>query len=155
MATWRALLPSWRAPDSWVVISAASACAAATVAYSLYLWRTSSKPVPPLSDKIATNASLEQLPLTIGGTDCGMTVVFIHGMGCSTLEWAPVVARLQGLRWAAQDRIIDVSESTRPRTAPVIVAELRSGLAAAGIAPPYVLVGHSYGGLIARSWALR
>jgi len=33
--------------------------------------------------------------------------------------------------------------------------ELRQGLVGAGIGPPYVLVGHSIGGIIARRFAVR
>lgn len=41
----------------------------------------------------------------------------------------------------------------QPRTARQLVAELHDVLAVAGIAPPYVVVGHSLGGLIARAYA--
>jgi pimeloyl-ACP methyl ester carboxylesterase len=41
----------------------------------------------------------------------------------------------------------------QPRTAGELVAELHDVLTAAGIAPPYVVVGHSLGGLIARAYA--
>jgi pimeloyl-ACP methyl ester carboxylesterase len=37
-----------------------------------------------------------------------------------------------------------------PRSAADIVADLRALLAAAGVHPPYVLVGHSFGGLVVR-----
>ena len=37
-----------------------------------------------------------------------------------------------------------------PRSAGEVVADLRALLAAARVGPPYVLVGHSFGGLIAR-----
>jgi pimeloyl-ACP methyl ester carboxylesterase len=40
----------------------------------------------------------------------------------------------------------------QPRTAGDLVAELHDVLAAAGIAAPYVVVGHSLGGLIARAY---
>ena len=41
----------------------------------------------------------------------------------------------------------------QPRTANDLVAELHDVLAAAGVAAPYVVVGHSLGGLIARAYA--
>jgi pimeloyl-ACP methyl ester carboxylesterase len=40
-----------------------------------------------------------------------------------------------------------------PRSAGDIVADLRTLLAAAGVRPPYVLVGHSFGGLVVRLFA--
>jgi pimeloyl-ACP methyl ester carboxylesterase len=43
--------------------------------------------------------------------------------------------------------------SPSPRRVDHFVSELRRALRAAGIAPPYVLVGHSYGGWIARVYA--
>lgn len=41
----------------------------------------------------------------------------------------------------------------QPRTVDALVAELHDVLAAAGVDPPYVVVGHSLGGLIARAYA--
>ena len=43
--------------------------------------------------------------------------------------------------------------ATQPRTLANIVEELRSLLHAAGVAPPYILVGHSFGGLVVRYFA--
>jgi pimeloyl-ACP methyl ester carboxylesterase len=76
-------------------------------------------------------------------------------MGCSALEWVPLTHLLRGVRWAAIDRVLGgCGGLTAPRTARAIIQESREALKAAGVAPPYVLVGHSYGGLIARAWAL-
>jgi pimeloyl-ACP methyl ester carboxylesterase len=44
-------------------------------------------------------------------------------------------------------------EGPQPRTSAVIVQELRTLLQKAGIAGPYVLVGHSFGGLTVRLYA--
>ncbi|MGA8689305.1 MAG: alpha/beta hydrolase, partial [Methyloceanibacter sp.] len=43
--------------------------------------------------------------------------------------------------------------ATMPRSAGDIVADLRALLVAAGVRPPYVLVGHSFGGLVVRLFA--
>ncbi len=40
-----------------------------------------------------------------------------------------------------------------PRSAGDVLADLRALLAAAGVRPPYVMVGHSFGGLVARLFA--
>ena len=81
------------------------------------------------------------------------TVVIEAGAGDSCLSWEqvrPEVAKLTrvctydraGLGWSER--------SPKSRTARNIVAELHSLLANAGIEGPYVLVGHSIGGLYAR-----
>jgi pimeloyl-ACP methyl ester carboxylesterase len=42
------------------------------------------------------------------------------------------------------------SPASEPRRVDILVAELRRGLKAASLDPPYVLVGHSYGGFVAK-----
>jgi pimeloyl-ACP methyl ester carboxylesterase len=67
----------------------------------------------------------------------------------------------QFTRVCAYDRPGTVAGSMRsrsdpapmPRSAGDIVADLRALLAAAGVRPPYVLVGHSFGGLVVRLFA--
>jgi pimeloyl-ACP methyl ester carboxylesterase len=84
------------------------------------------------------------------------TVILDAGAGGLGLTWAqvqPTVARSSrvctydraGLGWSEQ--------SPRPRTAEVMVDELHTLLTNAGIAGPYVLVGHSLGGLVVRQYA--
>jgi pimeloyl-ACP methyl ester carboxylesterase len=84
------------------------------------------------------------------------TVVLDAGAGDLGLAWArvqPTVAR--STRVCAYDRAgLGWSEpSPRPRTAAVMVDELHTLLTNAGIAGPYVLVGHSLGGLVVRQYA--
>ncbi len=84
----------------------------------------------------------------------GATTVLIHGMGCNNLEWCLLVPHLQG-PWIAYDRTVSVDgDLRRPRSAEVLVEELRTVLRESGAQPPYVLVGHSYGGQVARCYAL-
>lgn len=84
------------------------------------------------------------------------TVILDAGAGDLGLTWAqvqPTVASSThvctydraGLGWSEQ--------SPRPRTAEVMVDELHTLLTNAGIAGPYVLVGHSLGGLVVRQYA--
>jgi pimeloyl-ACP methyl ester carboxylesterase len=85
-------------------------------------------------------------------------VVFDAALGGSSLSWAlvqPAVARLT--RACAYDRAgFSWSEAgPLPRTAGRIADELRALLGAAAVPPPYVLVGHSFGGLVARVFAGR
>jgi pimeloyl-ACP methyl ester carboxylesterase len=86
------------------------------------------------------------------------TVVMEAAIGETGLMWSlvqPAVAKLTracvydraGLGWS--------DPSPRPRTAAVMVEELHTLLATAEVPGPYVLVGHSLGGLLVRLYAAR
>jgi pimeloyl-ACP methyl ester carboxylesterase len=88
----------------------------------------------------------------------GPPVIFDAALGGSSLSWSlvqPAVARLTlacsydraGFGWSDAGPL--------PRTAGRIADELHDLLRAAALAPPYVLVGHSYGGLVTRLYASR
>lgn len=84
------------------------------------------------------------------------TVVMDSGLPGTVLSWGevqPAVARFT--RVASYDRAgLGWSEpGPEPRTAQRIAEELHTLLANAGLAPPYVLVGHSFGGLTTRLFA--
>lgn len=85
------------------------------------------------------------------------TVVFESGIAATSLNWfriqesvsefaATVSYDRLGLGWS--DR------ATSSRTPSNVAAELRALLQSAGVRPPYVLVGHSFGGLVVRRFAL-
>jgi pimeloyl-ACP methyl ester carboxylesterase len=87
----------------------------------------------------------------------GPTVLFEAGIAATNLNWFHVqekVARFAatasydrgGLGWSSPCRT--------PRTPANIAAELHQLLKEAGIKPPYILVGHSFGGLVMRRFAL-
>lgn len=83
-------------------------------------------------------------------------VILDAGLGDDWLSWSevqPEVARLT--RVCAYDRAgMGFSDpSPHPRTSKVIAEELHTLLDRAGIAPPYILVGHSWGGLNVRMYA--
>ncbi|HYF63567.1 MAG TPA: alpha/beta hydrolase [Herpetosiphonaceae bacterium] len=85
-------------------------------------------------------------------------VILESGQGELGLTWAnvqPVVAKTT--RVCSYDRAgYGWSEpGPQPRTASASVDELRALLQKAGVAPPYVLVGHSIGGLYAKLYAHR
>jgi pimeloyl-ACP methyl ester carboxylesterase len=86
----------------------------------------------------------------------GPTVVLEAGMGSFSPNWhwvqeelAPVVRSVSydraGLGWSRRSR--------RPRDAQTVAMELRDALREAAIEPPYVLAGHSFGGLPVRAFA--
>ena len=85
-------------------------------------------------------------------------VVFESGLGGTSLDWSivqPAVSEFT--RACSYDRAgYGWSESgPRPRHAARLAAELDRLLLSAGIPPPYVLVGHSFGGLTIRIFAAR
>ena len=98
-----------------------------------------------------------QIHLQVRGADAaGPTVVLEAGMGSFSPNWywvqeelAPVVRSVSydraGLGWSRRSR--------RPRDAQTIAMELRDALREAAIEPPYVLAGHSFGGLPVRAFA--
>jgi pimeloyl-ACP methyl ester carboxylesterase len=86
------------------------------------------------------------------------TVVFDAALGASSLSWSlvhPTVARLT--RACAYDRAgFGWSDAgPLPRTAGRIADELHQLLRNAEVPAPYVLVGHSYGGMVMRLFASR
>jgi len=88
----------------------------------------------------------------------GPIVVFDAALGASSLSWTLVQAEVARFaRTCAYDRA-GFGWSDRgplPRTAGRTADELRRALERAGEPPPYVLVGHSYGGLVMRIFAGR
>ena len=84
------------------------------------------------------------------------TVVFDAGLGGDTASWDSVQAAVaQHTRACAYDRAgLGFSDpATRPSTSANTVDDLQRLLSAAGIKPPYILVGHSAGGLNMRLFA--
>lgn len=87
----------------------------------------------------------------------GPTVLFEAGIAATNLNWLHIqdkVARFTGT--ASYDRIgLGWSTSSHSARTPAnIVVELHAMLEGAGLKPPYVLVGHSFGGLVMRRFAL-
>jgi pimeloyl-ACP methyl ester carboxylesterase len=85
------------------------------------------------------------------------TVVLDSGLGVdSTSTWAavrPAVARFARVCQYDRAGMASSPPGPRPRTSQRMVDELRALLRAAKVAPPYVLVGASFGGLNAQLFA--
>ncbi len=100
-----------------------------------------------------------RMHLQVSGADSGgPTVVLEAGMGSFSPNWHWVQQELAGtVRSVAYDRAgLGWSESTsRARDAGTIADDLRRMLSAADLEPPYVLAGHSFGGLPVRAFADR
>lgn len=85
-------------------------------------------------------------------------VILDSGQGDSYISWRsvqPEIAKFVSV--CSYDRSgLGYSEpSPRPRTSRVFAEELHELLHAAGVAPPYILVGHSFGGFNVRLFASR
>lgn len=86
------------------------------------------------------------------------TVVFDAALGGSSISWTLVQPGVSAFtRTVAYDRAgFGWSEAgPLPRTAGRAAGELHRALEAASERPPFLLVGHSYGGLVARVFAAR
>jgi pimeloyl-ACP methyl ester carboxylesterase len=106
---------------------------------------------------LLVNVDRHPMHLQVRGPDSGgPTVVLEAGMGSFSPNWywvqhelAPTIRSVAydraGLGWSRRSR--------RPRDAQTIAIELRDALREAGIEPPYVLAGHSFGGLAVRAFA--
>jgi pimeloyl-ACP methyl ester carboxylesterase len=85
------------------------------------------------------------------------TVVFEAGIGATHLNWRAIQETIaEDARAVAYDRC-GLGWSSRCRSARTpanIAAELHQMLHGAGLKPPFVLVGHSFGGLVMRRYAL-
>lgn len=83
------------------------------------------------------------------------TVVMEAGLGDPSLTWTLVQSQVSTTRVCVYDRAgLGWSDaSPKPRTAEVMVEELHTLLNNANIAAPYIMVGHSTGGMLVRLYA--
>lgn len=87
----------------------------------------------------------------------GPTVVFESGFAATSLNWSHIQEALVGkVHTVAYDRCgMGWSGPARTeRTPKQVAAEMRAMLRAAGVEGPWVLVGHSFGGLVMQRFAL-
>jgi pimeloyl-ACP methyl ester carboxylesterase len=95
---------------------------------------------------------------TLGLSDVGRrpVVVFESGAGTGLNTWSDVLEAVSAFATViAYDRAgIGASEDDgQPPTPRHVAQKLRAVLASTGVKPPYVLVGHSWGGLLIRMFA--
>jgi pimeloyl-ACP methyl ester carboxylesterase len=87
----------------------------------------------------------------------GLAVLFEAGITATNLNWRHIQDKVAGFTaTAAYDRsgLGWSSPCCSQRTPGNICAELHTMLASAGIGPPYILVGHSFGGLCVQRYAM-
>lgn len=79
-------------------------------------------------------------------------VVLLHGTGSRARAWDDVRRRVDGrIATVTYDRVSRPNRR-RPVTASELASDLSELLHAGGWQPPYVLVGHSWGGVVARAF---
>lgn len=119
-------------------------------------------------ETILSDADLQETTRTIdvGGRTLSVTtsgrgpvaVILETGLGAESAEWAAVQKEIAPLaRVLRYDRAgRGASEpAPRPRVASEMVTDLEAVIEAVGLAGPFILVGHSYGGLLMRLLAHR
>lgn len=95
------------------------------------------------------------LNLLVGGEGTP-AIVFEAGFGAGLASWSTIQSSIAKFaRTVSYDRAgIGQSEAgPKPRVAKQIAAELHTALKNAGVGPPYILVGHSFGGIYVRVFA--
>jgi len=110
--------------------------------------------VSGVTTAVIADKSVEHVVTGLGSP----TVVFENGLG-GRLEWwaqvLPVISKETQVFAYNRPGIGDSAEVSTPRDGETVIRELRTLLHAKGIAPPYVLVGHSLGGLYMQLYARR
>jgi pimeloyl-ACP methyl ester carboxylesterase len=127
------------------------------VATPIRAQRTDSVPYPAPGRLVDVGGWRLHLHCTGDARPSQATVILEAGLGDFSVEWSlvqPAVARFT--RVCSYDRAGDGwSEiGPHPRTFRQIVYELHTLLERAGERPPYVMVGHSYGGWLVRQYQL-
>ncbi len=133
-------------------LAAAGLASAAYQRYATALDRRRYRPPGELVDIGGRKLHLLKTPGT------GPTLVIIAALGAPAIDWLAIQQALApdvpvvlydrgGLGWS--------DPAAGPRTAARMAGELHAVLTAAGIEPPYVLAGHSLGGLIALIYTMR
>ncbi len=109
------------------------------------------------ADQIAVGARPYAVQALVAGAG-RYTVIFESGFGTGLQTWRKVAPELaKEVRVMSYSRAGHGSSEARPepRTIAQNTDELEQLIAAQKLAPPFILVGHSYGGLLARAYAAR
>jgi len=109
------------------------------------------------ADQIAVGAKPYAVQTAVAGAG-RYTVIFESGFGTGMGAWRKVAPELaRDARVVTYSRAGHGSSEARPepRTIAQNTNELEQLIAAQKLAPPFILVGHSYGGLLMRAYAAR
>lgn len=100
-------------------------------------------------------AGSHSLNLLVGGEGTP-TIVFEAGFGAGLASWSTIQSKIARFAPTVSYDRAGIGESEagpKPRSAKQIAEELHTALQKAGIGPPYVMVGHSFGGIYVRVFA--
>jgi pimeloyl-ACP methyl ester carboxylesterase len=111
---------------------------------------------PDFSKRIPVNG--QNMFIRCGGVRHGPAVVFESGNGGTADDWRLVQPTIDKRTQACTYTRMDVGRGGSRNgyvipTEDDIVRQLHSLLAEAGVPPPYVIVGHSYGGMLGRRYS--
>lgn len=109
----------------------------------------------PLPDKRSEIVEGHKLEYAMAGQGKPV-VVFLNGFGCEMASWEKVYPEVGKFATVFAYNRLGTGESDspdQPQTASVIVETLRALLKKKALSPPYILVGHSAGGLYANLFA--
>ncbi len=139
----------------WLPFAALFGVAGVAVLAQRILWISERRRYPPPG--ILVDAGGFKLHFQVDG-DGVPPVVLDSALAGTSLSWSEVQPKV-----AAFARVVSYDRagfgwsdpSPEPRRVDCLVSELRRGLKALSLEPPYVLVGHSYGGFVAKLFASR
>ncbi len=116
---------------------------------------TTEETVTATTDADLVDVGPHSLHAECSGAGAGPTVVFLHGLGGEGEDWLPTINGLGGTRTCWYDRLnVGRSDSDPARHSALdSVTDLHALLTEIGGGGPYLLVGHSYGGLLAEMYA--
>jgi pimeloyl-ACP methyl ester carboxylesterase len=105
-------------------------------------------------DRLTIHVGDAELEASIAG-DGPVTVVFENGLATPLEEWdavvSPIAQRARTVRYDHRDANPNLNSPAR--SIADVLADLEQLLAAVAAEPPFVFVGHSWGGVVARLFA--
>ncbi len=147
-----------RTPLTLAAVAAAAAAAlACPIGYQAYASRRDLSRYPLPGERVDVGGYRLHVHAE-GRGQPGPAVLLEAGLGCPLDTWGwiqPRIARTAPVISYDRAGIGGSDRGPRPRSARLILDELDRVLAATGLPGPYVLVGHSFGGLLVRAFAAR
>jgi pimeloyl-ACP methyl ester carboxylesterase len=143
--------------ESPMKIVARSLIAAAAIVCCAAQARSPAPAAAMASEQLAVGARPYQVQVHSRGSG-RYTVIFESGFGADLRAWRKVVPEVAKVaRTLAYSRAGHGASEARPEPRTIVqnTDELEQLIAAAKAAPPFILVGHSYGGLLMRAFAAR